>query len=223
MSSWRDQPIGPIQGAELLCANCGTLVALGWTADAAATLGEQLHCSTCNRITRTLRPRRLPAGRRGRSIAVQQAYGLARRPQSPTAPGQPLTVVMTLHLLVSTGPALPLLARFSYDPGDPYAVRLGLHMTGEEDLHDAEVWIFARQLLTDGVFRLAGEGDVQVWPSRSHGVGGVCVALSSPSGSARLEVPGSDLIAFLSATYAAVPAGCETNLIDLDAEIAHLR
>ena len=94
--------------------------------------------------------------------------------------------------------------------------------TGGTDGSEAVRWTFARQLLTDGVTRPVGEGDVQVWPLHGSGQPVVCLALSSPSGRALFEVPLSDLVEFLTRTYAAVPTGSEAQHVDLDAELAAL-
>jgi hypothetical protein len=67
-----------------------------------------------------------------------------------------------------------------------------------------------------------GEGDVQVWPSHADGQPVVCLALSSPSGRALFEVALSELVEFLTKTYAAVPTGSESDFVDLDAELSGL-
>ena len=83
-------------------------------------------------------------------------------------------------------------------------------------------WTFARQLMTDGVTRPVGEGDVQVWPGAEGGPAVVNLALSSPSGRALFEVPLTELVEFLTRTYAAVPTGSEGEFVDVDAELALL-
>ena len=55
-------------------------------------------------------------------------------------------------------PSLPVTADITFDHADPYAVRVAFH-TGGSDIVE---WTFARALLTDGVTRPVGEGDVQV-------------------------------------------------------------
>ena len=134
-----------------------------------------------------------------------------------------ITAEMKLHLIVPTGHALPLLAELRYDADDPYAVCLEVHASLDERPQDGTVWIFARDLLADGIRRPAGVGDVRVGPSSTSGVRRVRIALCSPAGSAVLEASHADLVTFLSATYAVVPAGSEAGYQDLDAEIARLR
>jgi hypothetical protein len=139
---------------------------------------------------------------------------------------RPATVTseLELRLVVPGGSPLPVVAGLRYDPTDPYAVHVGFHTGPSPDSPDDEVveWTFARQLLTDGVSRDVGDGDVQVWPSQTAGRPVVCLALSSPSGRALFEVPLGSLVEFLTRTYAAVPTGSESAHVDLDAELALL-
>lgn len=128
-----------------------------------------------------------------------------------------VTTGIELRLVVPGSTTVPVRADFRYDPLDPYAVHVAFH-TGTGEVVD---WTFARQLLTDGVTRPTGEGDVQVWPS--HGARSiVCLALSSPSGRALFEMPLAELVEFLSRTYAVVPTGAEGDHVDVDAELALL-
>jgi hypothetical protein len=123
---------------------------------------------------------------------------------------------LELRLVVPGTASIPVSAGLRYDVTDPYAVHVTFHAGA------AVQWTFARQLLTDGVSTPAGEGDVSVWPSRTSGRPVVCLSLSSPSGRALFEVPLDQLVEFLTNTYAAVPTGCESDHIDLDAELAGL-
>lgn len=88
------------------------------------------------------------------------------------------TVSCELHLrlVVSSESSLPVPAGLRYDTADPYAVHATFHTGAEETVE----WVFARDLLAEGLHRPTGTGDVRVWPSRSHGQGVVCIALSSP-------------------------------------------
>jgi hypothetical protein len=105
-----------------------------------------------------------------------------------------------------------------YDTADPYAVHATFHTGAEETVE----WVFARDLLAEGLHRPTGTGDVRVWPSRSHGQGVVCIALSSPEGEALLEAPARALESFLKRTDAAVPPGTEHRHFDLDTELSHI-
>jgi hypothetical protein len=123
-----------------------------------------------------------------------------------------------LRLIVPGSPSLPVRAEMAYDHADPYAVRVAFHTGGS----DVVEWTFARSLLTDGVSRPVGEGDVQVWPSHANGKPVVCISLSSPSGRAMFEAPLSALVEFLTKTYAVVPTGSESDYVDVEAELALL-
>lgn len=123
-----------------------------------------------------------------------------------------------LRLVVNDGPDRLVQADLSYAPTDPYAVRVAFH-TGSTEVVE---WTFARSLLTDGVTHPVGDGDVQVWPINTDGAPKVCLALSSPSGRALFEAPLPELVQFLTQTYAVVPTGCESDFVDVSAELAAL-
>jgi hypothetical protein len=125
-----------------------------------------------------------------------------------------------LRLVVPGGPSLPVLANLRYESDDPWAVRVAFQTGGEGD--GIVEWMFARQLLTDGVAGAVGEGDVRVWPAL-HGTERVVnLAMASPSGSALFEIDRDALVEFLQQTYLAVPTGSESEVVDLDAELAIL-
>ncbi|MCU1691578.1 MAG: sporulation and cell division protein SsgA [Frankiales bacterium] len=138
--------------------------------------------------------------------------------------GRPTSVStqLQLRLVVPGASSLPVRASLRYDLGDPYAVTVAFHTGAAGSESDSVEWTFARALLTDGVTSPVGEGDVQVWPSSSSGSSVVCLSLSSPSGKALFEVPVPELADFLGQTYAAVPTGSESDLVDVDAELALL-
>ncbi|MDQ1704685.1 MAG: hypothetical protein QOF18_1051 [Frankiaceae bacterium] len=136
---------------------------------------------------------------------------MSTRPDSVTAE-------LELRLVVPGSASLPVVAALTYDHGDPYAIRVAFHTGGS----DVVEWTFARALLTDGVTHPVGEGDVQVWPSHAGGRPVVCLSLSSPSGRALFEVPLTDLVEFLTRTYAVVPTGAESDHVDVEAELALL-
>ncbi|HVM26291.1 MAG TPA: SsgA family sporulation/cell division regulator [Mycobacteriales bacterium] len=127
---------------------------------------------------------------------------------------------LQLRLVVPGGPSLPVLAGLRYQADDPWAVRVTFQTGGEDD--GAVEWMFARQLLTDGIRSTVGEGDVRVWPSTTDGDRVVNLAMASPSGSALFELDRDALVEFLQQTYLAVPTGTEEDAVDLDAELALL-
>ncbi len=136
-----------------------------------------------------------------------------------------VTAELELRLVVPGGPSLPIVASLRYESADPWAVRVGFQ-TGaknEDGSGDGVVeWMFARQLLTDGVAATVGEGDVRVWPTHIDGEYFVNLAMASPSGSALFEIDRDALVEFLQQTYLAVPTGSEEEVVDLDAELAIL-
>jgi hypothetical protein len=131
-----------------------------------------------------------------------------------------VTSELELRLVVPGGPSLPVLAGLRYSADDPWAVRVAFQTGGEGD--GIVEWMFARQLLTDGVANAVGEGDVRVWPELHGGERVVNLAMASPSGSALFEIDRDDLVEFLQQTYLAVPTGSEEDVVDLDAELARL-
>src|SRR5690348_4994040 len=66
-----------------------------------------------------------------------------------------------LRLIVPQQTIVPLVASLFYSGDDPYAIRIAFHVGLDEPVE----WIFARDLLAEGVNGRAGLGDVQVWPS----------------------------------------------------------
>jgi hypothetical protein len=125
---------------------------------------------------------------------------------------------LELRLVVPGGPSLPVLADLAYAAADPWAVRVAFQ-TGGEGPEGVVEWLFARQLLSDGVARPMGEGDVRVWPSVNGTEPVVHLGMSSPSGSALFEMARDDVVEFLQQTYVAVPTGSEGLVIDLDREL----
>ena len=124
-----------------------------------------------------------------------------------------------LQLVGSDGASVPVEAAFGYDPEDPFAVRAEFWLDADDE---PVVWVFARDLIAKGLDSPAGEGDVGVWPSQSHGEAIVCLALSSPGGRAVLECRRDDVSEFLEQTLATVPAGHETRHLDVDASLVRL-
>jgi hypothetical protein len=131
-----------------------------------------------------------------------------------------VTAELELRLVVPGGPSLPVLAGLRYDSNDPWAVRVAFQTGGEGD--GIVEWMFARQLLTDGVAKACGEGDVRVWPALHGSERVVNLAMASPSGSALFEIDRDAVVEFLQQTYLAVPTGHESDSVDLDVELTLL-
>jgi hypothetical protein len=129
----------------------------------------------------------------------------------------PLTVTqpVTLELIDPTGAATPIEAELHYDPRDPYAVTT-VFMTGASQVR----WTFGRDLLCEGLYEPAGDGDVHVWPcldSQGHAV--VIIELCSPDGEALVQARTGDLTSFVDRMTKAVEPGTESALIDIDTAI----
>lgn len=129
-----------------------------------------------------------------------------------------ISTEIELRLIIADAPARTVPADLSYTPGDPYAVQVAFHTGSPESVE----WTFARSLLTDGVTHPVGDGDVQVWPISSARQQMVCLSLSSPSGRALFEAPLPQVVQFLTRTYQLVPTGCESEFVDVDAELDSL-
>jgi Streptomyces sporulation and cell division protein, SsgA len=132
-------------------------------------------------------------------------------------PHAQVDAAVELRLVVPEAESVPLPVTMRYCAADPYAVQASFAGEGV-----AVEWVFARDLLLDGLRRPCGDGDVRVWPSRSGTGDQVLIALSSPDGHAVLEADGGDLRAFLDRTVALVSPGRESEHLDLDAEIGAL-
>jgi hypothetical protein len=113
---------------------------------------------------------------------------------------------------------VPLPMVLHYDSADPFAV----HATFRTGKGEGVSWVFARDLLTLGVHRPTGEGDVRVWPSSSSGSEVVFIGLNSPDGEALLQAPAASVIDFLGRSYAIVPHGRERDYLDVDRVIESL-
>ena len=99
-----------------------------------------------------------------------------------------------------------------YDTADPYAVHAVFRVAAEQQV----AWVFARELLSEGLDRHSGDGDVHLWPASDAGHEVVCIALRSPDGEALLQAPADDLVDFLSSTYALCPRGREPHHLQVD-------
>lgn len=135
---------------------------------------------------------------------------------SPTGNGRRATVAET--------PSVPVPVRLLFEQADPFAVHMTFTTAPGRDVS----WVFARDLLLDGLLRPVGDGDVRIWP----GPGGatsdgapqdvVFLELSSPSGRARFEASATTIARFLDQTLALVPSGAESSLVDVDAALKAL-
>jgi Streptomyces sporulation and cell division protein, SsgA len=125
---------------------------------------------------------------------------------------------MTIESIDDTGAAEALRVELSYDPRDPFAVSVHFGDPGP-----AVRWIFARDLLIDGLYEPSGDGDVHVFPSLdSSGLAVVCIELSSPDGEALLVAHPRELTEFVDLMRAAVPPGSESTHFEIGDTVADL-
>ncbi|MFF9401388.1 MULTISPECIES: SsgA family sporulation/cell division regulator [unclassified Streptomyces] len=125
---------------------------------------------------------------------------------------------LDMELVLAPDEHVTVPASLRYGSDDPYAVTFAFHTGTEAPV----TWTFARDLLADGVLRPTGDGDIRLWPSGAgHGMV-LNLALSSPAGRARLAAPLRVVTDWLTHTYHLVPAGRETDDLDVEAELCRL-
>lgn len=122
-----------------------------------------------------------------------------------------------LRLVVPEAGTVALQVGLSYDVQDPFAVSAAFAGDGT-----TIEWVFARDLLINGLQTPSGEGDVHVWPASGEAQDVVFISLCSPDGRAVLEADADDLRSFLDCTLDLVPVGCESQYVDIDTELASL-
>jgi hypothetical protein len=121
------------------------------------------------------------------------------------------------ELIAPDAAAVPVTVELTYNSRDPYAVQASFR-TGSTT---AVEWVFARDLLHDGLIAPAGMGDVRVQPVPLN-PGKVQLELSSPSGHAVFMTCAQGLGDFLHRTYLAVPADSEYSGLDFDMALSDL-
>ncbi|MEU1518674.1 SsgA family sporulation/cell division regulator [Streptomyces sp. NPDC005811] len=139
-----------------------------------------------------------------------------REPDSRT----PVVCRMLVRLVVAEGVDRPVMLDLSYDCADPYAVSLTFHLCTDTTVR----WVVGRDLLLDGLQKLAGLGDVQVWPCRDPAVDRVHIALCPcPTREAVVVTASARAVgAFLRRTFAMVPTGREERHLDMDGAVHQL-
>ncbi|QNK79316.1 SsgA family sporulation/cell division regulator [Nakamurella sp. PAMC28650] len=132
----------------------------------------------------------------------------------PTALRHHSVVARTGMTLIADAADIDVDAELTFHSRDPFAIRVIFSVPSAP----AVEWVFARELLIDGVSAPAGTGDVQVFPCHD----GIVFELNSPSGRARLLADAEVLTRFAQNTLDVVPLGAESKYFDLDHEIALL-
>ncbi|MBO1417367.1 SsgA family sporulation/cell division regulator [Streptomyces sp. FH025] len=85
-----------------------------------------------------------------------------------------------MALLLPSGEPVTVPALLSYRTHDPLAVRIVFHTPTAGHVP----WVFARDLLAQGLHRPSGHGDVQIWPTEAGHEKVLNLALTSPQGTA---------------------------------------
>ncbi|MFJ8542333.1 SsgA family sporulation/cell division regulator [Streptomyces sp. NPDC093586] len=129
-----------------------------------------------------------------------------------------VTRPVTAHVSAPKAPPLPVPAELQYGITDPYAVRLSLGSSTGPPV----TWSFARELLTEGLRRPTGPGDVLVIPGHCHRPHSLRIVLRNPAGTALVEIADTEVTAFLQQAFALVPAGTESDHLDIDGAITAL-
>ncbi|MEN3303450.1 SsgA family sporulation/cell division regulator [Pseudonocardia sp.] len=121
------------------------------------------------------------------------------------------------ELIAPDAPVVPVKVELSYSSRDPYAVQASFR-TGHGSAVD---WVFARDLLADGLLGPAGTGDVRVQPL-PHDETRVELELTSPSGHAVFTTCAATLSEFLERTFDVVPPTTEYSWLDFDDALSTL-
>ncbi len=132
-------------------------------------------------------------------------------------PRAAVAVPMELRLQVPSQQSLPLPVYLRYCVDDPYAVSVAFQGPDEE-----VTWVFARDLLADGLDQPLGDGDVTVRPHRHDGRDVLVIGLASPDGAAELEADAEEVRAFVELCESVLPRGREHTVLDLDAALEEL-
>lgn len=111
--------------------------------------------------------------------------------------------------------ATPVVSRWSYQVNEPYTVSVAFQTEPGAWVE----WVFARELLVDGLAGPAGIGDVRLRPRRTPGRTALVLEIESPEGHAVLELDREAASRFLNATTRMVPLGAEPDYFDVDALI----
>ncbi|PJE98147.1 hypothetical protein CUT44_08850 [Streptomyces carminius] len=124
---------------------------------------------------------------------------LLRSRQSSGGPEHHAQLWMRLHQSEDDdGKRLP--ARLVHRAADRYAITAVFNAGTDEE----RTWVFARELLADGLYQSVGIGDVIVWPGPEEpspaGSRRIFIRLRSPEGTALLSMARDDAVAFLDAS-----------------------
>ena len=111
---------------------------------------------------------------------------------------------------------MPVSTRWTYDSTEPYAMTVAFATERGRWIE----WVFARDLLLDGLSEPSGEGDFRVTPDADPDL--LILEIHAPSGSAAFVIDRYDTEDFLARTLDLVPTGAESTHFDIDRLLAEL-
>ena len=120
--------------------------------------------------------------------------------------------VHTVELVALADDTTPVRSRWTYDAAEPFTIAVAF--LSEDDVWVQ--WVFARELLVNGLTGSAGIGDVRLRPRRTNGRTALQLEIESPDGHALLELDRETVQRFLEATTKIVPLGDESDHFDVD-------
>lgn len=106
-------------------------------------------------------------------------------------------------------------ATFEFSSADPFAVSATFH-SGDMDID----WVFARDLLVEGMQKTSGIGDVVISPIEFGSDPRLQLVLRSPQGEAVLSAKREDVELFLMQTYQVVPLEEESRFLNVAGALA---
>lgn len=120
--------------------------------------------------------------------------------------------VHTVELVALADDTTPVRSRWTYDAAEPFTVAVAF--LSEDDVWVQ--WVFARELLVNGLTGSAGIGDVRLRPRRTNGRTALQLEIESPDGHALLQLDRESVQRFLETTTKIVPLGDESDHFDVD-------
>jgi len=124
---------------------------------------------------------------------------------------------LEMRMLLDNGVTVPMPCTLHFTLADPYAVSATFRSA-----RTSVTWVFARELLSSGLVREAGEGDIHITPLQRTSGNVLRVELRSPDGRAVMEGPRAEIDDFLRSTYDLLPGGLEWTYLNMDAALEQL-
>jgi hypothetical protein len=106
--------------------------------------------------------------------------------------------------------------RLQYDPTDPYAIIMTVHVRGQDEVR----WLFSRELLDDGLRQASGDGDISIAPCPNAPSDLLHVTLRDDVNSAVLELRAAPIVQFIRMTYGLVPSGDEGRFLTIEDDVS---